>query len=252
MRSCDTWFYEMCTEVGIDNISAMAQKFGLGQKYDFDLDQERKGITPTKQWMQDKYKKSWRPGETIVSSIGQGYVLATPLQLAVMTSRLVNGGYAVKPWIVGYEEGEKRFPDTWPKIDVKKRNLDLIKKGMDLVVNHEDGTAKASAITEVGYGMGGKTGTAQVKKIDRNLRAQGIKNEDLEWKYRHHALFVGYAPLDNPRYVCSVVVEHGGGGSAVAAPIAKDLLLETQRRNPAQTDIRLAQPLKQKGAKAHV
>lgn len=251
MRSCDIWFYEMCTEVGIDKISAMAQRFGLGQKYDFDLDQERKGLMPTKDWMQKRYKKSWRPGETIVSSIGQGYLLATPLQLAVMTSRLVNGGYAVKPWIVGYEGGKKRFPDSWPSIGVQKRHLDTIKKGMDMVVNHEDGTANASAITEVGFSMGGKTGTAQVKKINRELRAQGFTNDDLEWKYRHHALFVGYAPLNNPRYVCSVVVEHGGGGSAVAAPVAKDLLLETQRRNPAQTDIHVAGQISKKGDKKH-
>ncbi len=241
MRSCDTWFYEMSTEVGIDNISAMARAFGLGQKYDFDLDQERGGLMPTKAWMEKRYNKSWRPGETIVSSIGQGYTLATPLQLAVMTSRLVNGGYAVKPWVVGYENSKKRFPDTWPKINVKQEHLDVIMAGMDKVVNDEDGTAHKSAIDEdLGFKMGGKTGTAQVKKINRKQYAQGIMNEDLDWKFRHHALFVGYAPVENPRYVVSVVVEHGGGGSAVAAPLAKDLMIEVQKRNPAATPMQHA------------
>ena len=112
---------------------------------------------------------------------------------------------------------------------------------MDDVVNHEDGTAYSARILEEGMAMGGKTGTAQVKKINRAERARGIMNEDLAWKYRHHALFVGYAPLNNPRYVVSVVVEHGGGGSAVAAPLAKDLLFEAQQRNPAASDIKTKQ-----------
>jgi len=124
----------------------------------------------------------------------------------------------------------------WPKIDVSQKNLDIVKKGMDLVVNHEDGTAYATRYEDETYSFGGKTGTAQVKKIDRKQRALGIMNEDLDWRFRHHALFVGYAPLINPRYVCSVVVEHGGGGSAVAAPIASDILLQTQKRNPAFRD----------------
>ena len=118
------------------------------------------------------------------------------------------------------------------KIDVKDSNLALIKRGMDAVVINEKGTAYASKIEEEGYSFGRKTGTAQVKKIDREQRARGIMNEDLEWRFRHHALFVGYAPVKNPRYVCSVVVEHGGGGSAVAAPIARDLLKEAQLRKP--------------------
>ena len=241
MQSCDTYFYELSIEVGIDNISKMAQKFGLGQKYDFDLPEERSGLMPTKAWKEKKYGKFWRPGETIVSSIGQGFLLATPLQLGVMTARLVNGGYAVKPWLAGYEGTKKLFPDKWPKIDVKDSNLRLMKRGMVDVVNDEDGTAYASRIEQPDMMMGGKTGTAQVTKINRAAYAQGIMNEDLEWKFRHHALFVGYAPVTNPRYVCSVVVEHGGGGSSVAAPLAKDLLFETQKRNPAKADIKLIQ-----------
>ena len=239
MRSCDTYFYKLSTEVGIDNIAAMARKLGLGQTYDFDLKEERKGLIPTKEWKLKRYGKIWRPGETIIASIGQGYMLATPLQLAVMTARLINGGLAVKPWMVGYLGDRKIHQDTWPAMEINKNHLRLVKFGMDRVVNHKDGTAHAAQIAEAGMEMGGKTGTAQVKKINRAERARGIKNKDLAWKYRHHALFVGYAPFKNPRYVCSVIVEHGGGGSAVAAPIARDLLLKAQKRDPAATDIKL-------------
>jgi penicillin-binding protein 2 len=240
MRSCDTYFYKVSTDVGIDNIAEMAGRFGLGQRYGFDIPEEREGLIPNKEWKLGRYGKVWRPGETIVSSIGQGSMLATPLQLAVMTARLTNGGFAVKPWLVGYIGDQKIHQDKWPSIGIKKKNLDLIKLGMDRVVNHKDGTAYASKSNEIGKAFGGKTGTAQVKRINRAERARGINNEDLEWKYRHHALFVGYAPLNNPRYICSVVVEHGGGGSAVAAPLAKDLLMEAQNRNPAKEDIKTA------------
>lgn len=233
MKSCDTYYYQLSTEIGIDNIALMAQKFGLGQSYGFDISDERKGLIPTKKWKMEKLKKQWRGGETIIASIGQGYMLATPLQLAVMTSRLVNGGVAVKPWLVDTIDGIRQQALKWPKINIDVKNLDIIKKGMDSVVNNEDGTAYDSRYKDELYSFGGKTGTAQVTRIDRQQRALGIMNDDLEWRFRHHALFVGYAPLINPRYVCSVVVEHGGGGSAVAAPIASDILLETQKRNPA-------------------
>lgn len=236
MKSCDTYFYKLSTEIGIDNISKMAVRLGLGEKYNFDLSDERAGLMPTTEWKQARFGKSWQPGETIVASIGQGYMLATPLQLAVMTARLTNGGFAVKPWLVSHVGEEKKFQDKWPAIGIDSTHLDIIKKGMDDVVNNTDGTAYGARIKEDNMQFGGKTGTAQVKRIDRAERARGINNEDLDWKYRHHALFVGYAPLNNPRYVCAVVVEHGGGGSAVAAPLARDLLLETQKRNPAQEE----------------
>lgn len=235
MKSCDTYYYQLSTDIGIENIAAMARQFGLGQTYDFDIMSERAGLIPTKEWKQKHHKQVWRPGDTVISSIGQGFLLATPLQLAVMTSRLVNGGYAIKPYLVSQVGDKKIYQEKWPKINVKKAHLDLVKKGMDFVVNHKDGTAYGSKIDKKSQQFGGKTGTAQVKKINRAQRALGVTNEDLEWKFRHHALFVGYAPFDNPDYVCSVVVEHGGGGSAVAAPIARDLLLEVQRRKLANT-----------------
>lgn len=241
-ESCDTFFYKIAVELGINRIAAMAQKLGMGQKLGIELPEERAGLMPTTQWKkQNMADKVWHPGESIVCSIGQGYVQATPLQMAVMTARIVNGGYAVKPWITGYVGDTPTHDEPWEKIGIKKQHLDLVMKGMDHVVNFPGGTALGSRINIEGMGaMGGKTGTSQVKRITAEERARGIKQEDLPWKFRHHGLFVGYAPVDNPRYVCSVVVEHGGGGSAVAAPIARDLLIETQKLNPGSKLMRPA------------
>ena len=151
--------------------------------------------------------------------------------------------------MVAYVGNKKISKDNWPSLNLNKNHLSLVKKGMDRVVNHKDGTAYGARIQERDMLMGGKTGTAQVKKINRADRARGLTNDDLEWKYRHHALFVGYAPLNNPKYVCSVVVEHGGGGSAVAAPVARDILLKAQERDPASTKIKLSDNLPEKKVK---
>lgn len=236
-QSCDTYFYKLSTEVGIDRISAMGKRFGLGARTGIELNEERPGLMPTVAWKRSTHGEGWHPGETIVASIGQGYMLTTPLQLAVMTARLVNGGRAVNPWLVGVDGGKVLHDGEWPDIGVHQKNLQLVLNGMNAVTNERGGTAYGARIAEPGMEMGGKTGTAQVKRITKQERAMGIKNETLEWRFRHHALYVGYAPVASPRYVCSVVVEHGGGGSSVAAPIARDLLLMTQKRNPAATPI---------------
>ena len=235
--SCDTYFYELATEIGIEKIAETARRFGLGEKHGFDLTQERPGLVPDKNWKLGHMGKSWQPGETIVASIGQGYLQATPLQLAVMTARMVNGGYAVKPWVTGYIGDEQLLREKWPKMNLENWHLSLIQKGMHKAVNFKKGTAYGSRIEEPELAMAGKTGTAQVRKITMQQRMSGVKNEDLAWKQRHHALFVGYAPLKNPRYITSVVVEHGVGGSTTAAPIARDLLYQVQKRNPAATKI---------------
>ncbi len=239
-QSCDTYFYKMSTEVGIDKIAEMARKFGLGDKLDFSLIEEKPGLMPDKTWNRKRFGRKWRPGETIISSIGQGHILATPLQLAVMTARLVNGGYAVKPWITGFVGSTFLGGQSWNKIDgVSQEHLGLVLRGMDRVVNSKKGTAHASRIDIKGREMAGKTGTAQVKRITKEQRFLGVKNEDLPWEQRHHALFVGYAPVDKPRYVCSVVVEHGVGGSSAAAPLAKQLIEEVQNRDPAANALRV-------------
>lgn len=238
MKSCDVFFYDLATQIGIDEIAATARRLGLGQKYNFDLREEKSGLVPTTQWKRGQGSE-WRTGQTIITSIGQGSLQTTPLQLAVMTARLVNGGYAVKPWLVANTAAARRqnTSPSWPNLPFQQTHLDLIRKGMDSVVNNRHGTAHGSMIDEPGRAMGGKTGTAQVRRITMEQRQAGVKNEDLPWKDRHHALFVGYAPLENPRYVCSVVVEHGISGSGAAAPLAKDLLLEVQRLDPAARHI---------------
>ncbi|MGB4107199.1 MAG: penicillin-binding protein 2 [Alphaproteobacteria bacterium] len=235
-KSCDVFFYQMANEMGIDAISDMARQFGFGQKFGFDLAEERPGLVPTREWKKAQFNESWQPGETIVNAIGQGYFLATPLQLAVMTARLVNGGYEVKPQITGYVGENPAVVPKWPKMNIPDAHLKMMMSGMDKVVNHERGTAYGSRVKDPPeFAFGGKTGTAQVRRITMQQRAAGVKNEDLAWRERHHALFVGYAPLNKPVYACAVVVEHGVGGALTAAPIAKDLLVEVQKRNPAAT-----------------
>lgn len=228
-ESCDTFFYDLATRLHIDDLAAAARDFGLGQTLGFELSEERPGLIPGSDWKMGHLGESWKRGETIVASIGQGYLQATPLQMAVMTARLVNGGYAVRPWISlrGGPQGQK----IWPRLPVTEDHLGLIKKGMDAAVNNPDGTAYGARIEKAAFAMGGKTGTAQVKKITMEQRLSGIRMEDLPWRSRHHGLFVGYAPYDKPRYACAVVVEHGIGGSVSAAPIARDILLAAQKRN---------------------
>lgn len=241
-RSCDTYFYTIANEIGIDAIAQVARRFGLGEKYGFDLEDERAGIIPDRAWKYGRFGERWHRGETVVNAIGQGYVLTTPLQLAVMTARLVNGGYAVKPWLTAQIGDTVRAPGAWPKIEGGgEEHLKWVLKGMDYVVNQPGGTAYGARIAESGMEMGGKTGTAQVVRITKEQRRLRIRNEDLPWEQRHHALFVGYAPVHAPRYVCSVVVEHGVGGSRAAAPIAKELLIRAQSRDPASMTALYAQ-----------
>ena len=163
------------------------------------------------------------------------------MQLAVMTSRLVNGGYATEPWIVAYDghyHARKR-QQKWRKINISNAHLRMVKRGMELAVIGEDGTAKSSSIGVEGQEMAGKTGTSQVRRITMAERKAGLlAQEDIAWKNRHHALFVGYAPYDNPRYAVSVVVEHGGSGSGAAAPLARDILKAAQDIDPASTPIK--------------
>ncbi len=239
-QSCDVYFYEIAKRTGIDAIAAMGRRFGLGQRLGIDLPGEKAGLMPTRDWKFATIGKRWQVGETLISGIGQGFVLTTPLQLAVMTARLANGGFAVTPYLTRDVIGENgvfpRQPDELPRIKVAPRHLDFVRNAMVEVVNGPHGSARSSAIKEKGFEMGGKTGTAQVRRISKSEREQGVvKNKDLPWLERDHALFVGFAPVDKPRYAVSVVVGHGGGGSSVAAPIARDVLMEVQRRGSTPT-----------------
>ena len=236
-QSCDTYFYKLSTDLGIKRIAEMAKRLGLGQTFEMELKEQRAGLIPDEAWKRKRFKEGWHPGETVIASIGQGYMLTTPLQLAVMTARIVNGGKAVEPWLVANAGGKIPERPAWADLGLNPKHVEMVIRGMDWAVNNQKGTAYGSRIQEPGKAMGGKTGTAQVKRITKQERAMGIKNEDLPWQFRHHALFVGYAPTDRPRYACAVVVEHGVGGSKAAAPVAKDLLMMAQQRDPASKPV---------------
>lgn len=238
-ESCDIYFYEIARKVGIDKISKMATRFGLGTNLGLDVPGERSGLIPTKAWKRAVIGQPWVLGETLVAGIGQGFVLTTPLQLATMTARMVNGGKPVLPHlardVVTRGELVQRQAETYTPIGVNPRHLKLVMDAMTKVTQDPSGTAFAARIQQPGMSMAGKTGTVQVRRISQRERDDGvIKNRDLEWKYRDHALFVGYGPIEKPRYAIAVVVEHGGGGSAVAAPIARDVMTATLDRDPAR------------------
>jgi penicillin-binding protein 2 len=238
-QSCDVYFYEIAKRVGIDRIAEMSHRFGLGRPVDVGLPHERSGLIPTVAWKRATLDQPWHKGETLVAGIGQGYVLTTPLQLATMTARLASG-LAVKPVLTRHvvTDDGSLAPRPTPELEplgVSKAHLDIVRRGMFQVVNGQTGSARRSALDIEGVQMAGKTGTAQVRRITMSERQTGVlKNEELPWKYRDHALFVSFAPADNPRYACAVVVEHGGGGSTVAAPIAKKVMEECLRLDPSR------------------
>jgi penicillin-binding protein 2 len=223
-QSCDVFFYEIALKTGIRKIGNMARRLCFGDFTGIDLPGEKKGIIPSHEWKLAHKGSVWTPGETVVSSIGQGYVLATPLQLAVMAARLANGKMAVSPRLVN-QNGD---PPAFPLLNISPNTLAIIHEGMFKVTNGGLGTARKYNLEKSIGGMAGKTGTVQVKRITKAQREKGIvKNIDRPWVERDHALFVGYAPIKNPQYAISVIVEHGGSGSSTAAPIARDILRKT-------------------------
>jgi penicillin-binding protein 2 len=229
--SCDTYFYDLGRRVGIDRIQAMAQRFGLVQKLGIDLPHERSGFIPGRAWKQSTRKQAWQQGETLVAAIGQGYMLTSPLQLAIMIARIANGGRAVVPHVAKRVGERVIIPPSAPSMGIDPKHLDIVRDSLSMVINSQLGTAYAARIAEPGKEFAGKTGTAQVRRISEAERQSGVlKNEVLQWKERDHALFVGYAPLSAPRFAVSVIVEHGGSGAHQAAPIARDILLECQNR----------------------
>ncbi|MBT4934390.1 MAG: penicillin-binding protein 2 [Rhodospirillaceae bacterium] len=238
-QSCDVYFYDVARRTGIERIAEMARRFGLGEQLGLDLPGERAGLIPSDEWKRGVIGAPWQKGETLLAGIGQGYVLTTPLQLAVMTARLANGGVVVNPHltrnIVTADGVAPRQAKEPMDIGLVPGHLALVREAMETVVNQPTGTAFRSRIRAPEFRMAGKTGTAQVRRISKLERENRVlKNDELPWKERDHALFVGYAPIAAPRYAVSVVIEHGGGGSRVAAPIARDVLEEAQRRDAAR------------------
>jgi penicillin-binding protein 2 len=228
--SCDTYFYDLGRRIGIDRLQAMAHRFGFGQKRGIDLPHERTGLIPGRAWKLATQGHPWQQGETLVAAIGQGYMLVTPLQLATMAARLGNGGKAVVPHMLKYPGSENA---SMPSMNFDADQLALVCDAMSAVVNEPTGTAYGARIPDQSMAMAGKTGTAQVKRISEAEREEGTINENVPWKERDHALFAGFAPVDAPRYAVAVVVEHGGSGAHMAAPIARDILIECQKRKLA-------------------
>lgn len=245
-QSCDVYFYDIARKVGIERIADMAERLGLGQKLLPALPGESAGLVPRKIWKEAVIGEPWQVGETLIAGIGQGYLLTTPLQLATMTSRIANGRFAVTPTIIRRSSDE---PAAEPApLGISGDALDLVREGMNRVVNGRHGTARRAAIDHEGWDMAGKTGTAQVRRITKAERASGVlKNEDLEWRSRDHALFVAFAPVHAPRYAVAVVAEHGGSGSGTASPIARDIMEETLRRDPSKPEVAARRPSQDEG-----
>lgn len=225
-ESCDVYYYEVAQEIGIDRIAEMARRLGLGERHELPLSAVARGIAPDRAWKARTRGEDWRIGDTVNASIGQGYVLSSPLQLAVMTARLATGR-ALSPHLVqAIDNVPVAYPEA-PSLGLNENNLRRIRASLFDASNLQRGTGFESRIVAADYAMAGKTGTSQVRRITAEEREAGIvDNEDLPWERRDHALFVCYAPYDAPRYAVSVVVEHGGSGAAAAAPIARDVLLQ--------------------------
>ena len=219
VQSCDIYFYDMCRRVGVDRLAPMAHAMGFGEKFDLPFASQRFGTVPDAEWMRRKYHREWQTYDTINMSIGQGDVLVNPLQLAIMASRICTGR-RVHPRLL---KNQKTPPQE--SLGLDQEHLDFIHDAMRGVVDH--GTAAGAKLPLADIQMAGKTGTAQVRRITMAERAGGgvRSNESLSWKIRDHSLFVAFVPAMAPRYAAAAVIEHGGFGAAVAAPLVRDTLL---------------------------
>ena len=230
-NSCDCYFYQVAMKLGIDALSAGARRLGLGLPTGIEIPGERTGFIPDRFWKQATFKESWQQGETLIAGIGQGYILATPLQLCVLAARLASG-MQVAPRLV-HAIGPQMQPRAHAEpVGFSADALNAVREAMFAAVNEPGGTAYSWRIPDKSIAMAGKTGTAQVRVITRQERAGGVrKNEDLPWTLRDHGLFIAYAPADKPRYACAVVIEHGGVGAHPQVQVARDALAFAQRRD---------------------
>ena len=246
-QSCDVYFYEVARRLGVDRLSVTAKNFGLGDRVLKNFNEERSGIVPDTKWKLKHLGKGWVLGETLISGIGQGYFQSTPIQLCLMMSQLANGGYKIQPRIIDDKYALQPTINAWRNKfvsddeDVNRtgltklyRNQENIKFVLDALygaTNEPMGTSYRSRHTKDGYIYAGKTGTSQIRTITAEERKLKLKNKDLPYEKRDHALFVAFAPYKNPRYAISVVIEHGGAGSSGAAPIAKKVIKKTLDRH---------------------
>tara|TARA_B100000767_G_scaffold262255_1_gene274723 strand:- start:330 stop:2243 length:1914 start_codon:yes stop_codon:yes gene_type:complete len=237
-QSCDTYFYEVARKLGVDRLKETSIKFGLGEKVlNENFSNEKKGLVPDTTWKKNYLGKGWVLGETLITGIGQGYILTTPLQLCLMTAQLANGGFKIYPKItVGEndktaEEIKFLISESLKNPNEKKhkrlfkdpKNIELIREGMFASTNEIRGTSYASRIEDPKYQFAGKTGTSQVRRITKEQRELNLTTSQIPYEERDHALYVAFGPYKNPRYALSIVIEHGGSGSSAAAPIAKKL-----------------------------
>ncbi len=252
-ESCDVYFYEVARKLGIDRLSQTAREFGLGESSIDGFFEEKNGVVPNTKWKREKIGKNWYLGETLHSGIGQGYWQTTPLQLCLMTAQIANGGYEIKPRIVvkkeedfssleQFVEDKKKFSDdTGFMTDIfsnfrykalfrNQENIKFVKEALFGATNEPGGTSYGSRLQKE-FVYAGKTGTSQVRKFTERQRELEVKNEDLPYEQRDHALFVAFAPYTDPRYSISVVIEHGGSGSKTAAPIAKKVIQKLLERH---------------------
>ena len=255
-ESCDVYFYEVARRLGIDRLSETARAFGFGKPMVKGFFEERTGVVPNTKWKKEKIGKPWYLGETLHSGIGQGYWQTSPLQLCLMTAQIANGGYEIEPRVIigedeqdvasleQFVEEQKRFSDNtgiisdifknfkYKTLFKNQENINFVKDAFFGATNEPGGTSYGSRLTEKQFMFAGKTGTSQVRKFTERQRELEIKNEDLPYEQRDHALFIAFAPYHDPRYSISVVVEHGGSGSKSAAPIAKKVLKKLLERHP--------------------
>ena len=262
-QSCDVYFYEVARKLGIDRLAETAIKFGLGKPVLNDLVEEKSGTVPNTEWKKKYIGKNWYLGETLHAGIGQGYWQTSPLQLCLMTAHIANGGYKIKPRIILSEKDKENFRDLDQFIADKKlfsddvvslykfiarfkykslfRNPENIKFVQDALfgaTNEPMGTSYRSRLTKEEFVFAGKTGTSQVRRFTEAQRELEVKNEDLPYEQRDHALFVAFAPYKEPRYSISVLVEHGGSGSKSAAPIAKQVIKKVLEKHSLRESLR--------------
>jgi len=241
-ESCDVYFYQVGMRVGVDALAEYANKLGLGLKTQVDLEHEKSGLIPTKEWKKKKYGVKWQDGETLSLAIGQGFNLVTPLQLCQMTAIIANGGKWYVPQLIeSVTDADGNVLDSFtPKLagelqENEKKYLALIREGMVEVIQGARGTARVARIE--GINMGGKTGSAQVVRLEQYKH---LKEEDIPYKYRDHALFICFAPAEDPEIAVTVVVEHGLHGGSSAAPVAKAIMQKYFANRIAVDQIRKA------------
>ena len=233
-NSCDVYFYQVALKAGIDAIAAAGHRLGMGTELTIDLPDQRVGLLPTRAWRRSK-GHPWNLGDTVVAGIGQGFIQVSPLQLATYVARLASGR-AVQPHLtrtLNREAVSGSRAEDWPALGLPESALAAVRGGMFAVVNERGGTAPEARLPDGRWQLAGKTGSAQVVRVSRYAREHGFDSAKLPWRLRPNALFVAFAPYDAPRYALSVVIEHGNAGATAAAPVARDIMLDTLRRDPA-------------------